>query len=87
MSIAAKHGLKVITDSAQAPGTWTKVGKQELLQMLVVLVLIIISTSILVRGILVTHDYEIYERLQLIRNHGEAVIGDETKRHHKYNWL
>ena len=77
MSIAAKHGLKVITDSAQAPGTWTKGRKTGTLADVGGFSLNYhkhIHTG--EGGILVTHDYEIYERLQLIRNHGEAVIGD-----------
>jgi perosamine synthetase len=76
MAIAKKHGLKVISDTAQAPGTFYK-GKM---------------TGTLADvggyslnyhkhihtgegGILVTNDDEIAERLRLIRNHAEAVVG------------
>lgn len=76
MSIAERHGLKVITDTAQAPGTYYK-GK-------------ITGTLAHVGGyslnyhkhihtgeggILVTNDDEIADRLRLIRNHAEAVVG------------
>lgn len=74
-SIAERHNLKLITDTAQAPGTYYK-GKM---------------TGTLADvggyslnyhkhihtgegGILVTNDDEIAERLQLIRNHAEAVV-------------
>jgi perosamine synthetase len=75
-AIATRHGLKLITDTAQAPGTYYK-GKR---------------TGTLADvggyslnyhkhihtgegGILVTDDEEIAERLRLIRNHAEAVVG------------
>lgn len=75
MEIANHHNLKVITDSAQSPGT--KYKKQ--------------NTGTLAHvggyslnrhkhihtgegGILVTNDDHIFERLQLIRNHAEAVV-------------
>ncbi len=76
MAIAKKHGLKVISDTAQSPGTFYK-GK-------------ITGTLADVGGyslnyhkhihtgeggILVTNDDEIAERLRLIRNHAEAVVG------------
>ncbi len=77
MVIAAKYNIKLITDTAQAPGTYYK-GK---------------LTGTLAHvggyslnyhkhihtgegGILVTNDDEIAERLRLIRNHAEAVVGD-----------
>ena len=77
-NLAKKYNLKLITDTAQAPGT-TYNGKQ---------------TGTLADvggfslnyhkhihtgegGILVTNDPEINERLQLIRNHGEAVVKDK----------
>lgn len=76
MAIAKRHGLKVISDSAQAPGTYYK-GKM---------------TGTLADvggyslnyhkhihtgegGILVTNDDEFADRLRLIRNHAEAVVG------------
>lgn len=78
MAIADQHGLKVISDTAQAPGAYYK-GKY---------------AGTLARvggyslnyhkhihtgegGILVTDDDDIAERMQLIRNHAEAVVGDK----------
>jgi dTDP-4-amino-4,6-dideoxygalactose transaminase len=78
MEIAERYGLKVISDTAQAPGTYYK-GK---------------VTGTLGHvggfslnyhkhihtgegGILVTNDESIAERLKLIRNHAEAVVGDK----------
>ena len=78
MEIAQRHSLKVITDSAQAPGVLNK-GRM---------------TGTLAHvggyslnyhkhihtgegGILVTDDSDICERLQLIRNHAEAVVADK----------
>ncbi len=78
MSIAERYNLKVITDTAQSPGALYK-GK-------------LVGTSAHVGGfslnyhkhihtgeggILVTNDDDIAERLQLIRNHAEAVVGDK----------
>lgn len=77
MAIAEKYKIKLITDTAQAPGTYYK-GK---------------LTGTLAHvggyslnyhkhihtgegGILVTNDDEIAQRLRLIRNHAEAVVGD-----------
>jgi perosamine synthetase len=77
MAIAKKYNIKLITDTAQAPGTYYK-GK---------------LTGTLAHvggyslnyhkhihtgegGILVTNDDQIAERLRLIRNHAEAVVGD-----------
>ncbi len=76
MAIAAKHGLKVISDAAQAPGVFYKdkyagtlahVGSYSLNYHKH------IHTG--EGGILVTDDDGICERLQLIRNHAEAVVG------------
>ena len=78
MAIARRHGLKVITDSAQAPGvtyngrmggTVADVGGFSLNYHKH------IHTG--EGGILVTDDPAIAERLQLIRNHAEAVVGDK----------
>lgn len=78
MDIANRYGLKLITDTAQAPGTYYK-GK-------------ITGTLAHVGGyslnyhkhihtgeggILVTNDDQIADRLRLIRNHAEAVVGDK----------
>jgi len=79
MSIAAKHDLKVISDSAQAPGaiykgkyagTLAHIGSYSLNYHKH------IHTG--EGGILVTDDDEIFERMQLIRNHAEAVVGDKN---------
>ena len=76
-AIAAKHGLKIISDTAQAPGvsykgrvtgTLADVGCYSLNYHKHV------HTG--EGGILVTDDDGIAERLQLIRNHAEAVVGD-----------
>jgi perosamine synthetase len=78
MSIAKKHNLKVITDTAQAPGalykdkyagTLSHVGGYSLNYHKH------IHTG--EGGILVTDDDEIADRLRLIRNHAEAVVGDK----------
>ena len=68
MSIAEKHNLKVITDSAQAPGTWTKGRRTGTLAHVGGFSLNYhkhIHTG--EGGILVTNDRKIYERLKLIR--------------------
>jgi perosamine synthetase len=78
LAIAVKHGLKVISDSAQAPsamykgkyaGTLADVGCYSLNYHKH------IHTG--EGGILVTDDDELAERLRLIRNHAEAVVGDK----------
>jgi perosamine synthetase len=78
MAIAEKHNLKLITDTAQAPGTFYKgritgtlahVGGYSLNYHKH------IHTG--EGGILVTNDDNIAERLRLIRNHAEAVVGDK----------
>lgn len=75
-ALARRHGLKVITDTAQAPGityhgkiggTLADVGGFSLNYHKH------IHTG--EGGILVTNDDQIAERLQLIRNHAEAVVG------------
>jgi perosamine synthetase len=78
MAIAAKHGLKVLSDTAQAPGalykgkyagTLADVGGYSLNYHKH------IHTG--EGGILVTDNDDIAERLQLIRNHAEAVVGNK----------
>ena len=78
MEIAKRHNLKVITDTAQAPGALNKgrvtgtlahVGGYSLNYHKH------IHTG--EGGILVTDDDDIFERLQLIRNHAEAVVADK----------
>lgn len=78
MAIAKRHELKVISDTAQAPGAMYKgcyagtcadVGGYSLNYHKH------IHTG--EGGILVTDDDRIAERLQLIRNHAEVVVGDK----------
>jgi len=78
MAIADKYGLKVISDTAQSPGalyngkyagTLAHVGGHSLNYHKH------IHTG--EGGILVTNDKEIAERLQLIRNHAEVVVGNK----------
>lgn len=78
MALANLHGLKVISDTAQAPGalykrryagTCAHVGGYSLNYHKH------IHTG--EGGILVTNDDQIAERLQLIRNHAEVVVGDK----------
>lgn len=78
MAIAEKHGLKVISDTAQAPGalykgkfagTLAHVGGYSLNYHKH------IHTG--EGGIIVTNDDDIAERLRLIRNHAEVVVEDK----------
>lgn len=75
MEIAIRHNLKVITDSAQAPGVYNKermTGTQAHVGGYSLNYHKHIHTG--EGGILVTDDDDIFERLQLIRNHAEAVV-------------
>jgi len=78
MTIAAKHGLKVISDAAQAPGALYK-GKYAGTMAHVGGYSLNYHKHIHTGegGILVTDDDEIAERARLIRNHAEAVVGDK----------
>lgn len=78
MAIAAKYGLKVISDTAQSPaamykgkyaGTLAHIGGYSLNYHKH------IHTG--EGGILVTDDDELAERMRLIRNHAEAVVEDK----------
>lgn len=78
MEIAEEFNLKIIGDTAQAPGTFNKnrvtgsiahVGGYSLNRHKH------IQTG--EGGICVTNDKQISENLQLIRNHAEAVVGDK----------
>jgi len=78
MTIAAKHDLKVISDSAQSPGafyrgkyagTLAHIGGYSLNYHKH------IHTG--EGGVLVSDDDEFAERMRLIRNHAEAVVGDK----------
>jgi dTDP-4-amino-4,6-dideoxygalactose transaminase len=81
MAIARRHGLKVVSDSAQAPGalygekyagTMAHVGCYSLNYHKH------IHTG--EGGIVVTNDDELCERVQLIRNHAEAVVDGKEVR-------
>lgn len=77
MEIAYRHKLKVITDTAQAPGAMYKGRYAGTLSHVGGFSLNYhkhIHTG--EGGILVTDDDELAERLRLIRNHAEAVVGD-----------
>jgi perosamine synthetase len=78
MAIAARHGLTVISDTAQAPGalyhgayagTLAHVGGYSLNYHKH------IHTG--EGGVLVTNDAAIADRLRLLRNHGEAVVAEK----------
>lgn len=78
MAIAKRHNLKVISDTAQAPGatyrgkhagTLADIGGYSLNYHKH------IHTG--EGGVLVTNDDELAERMRLIRNHAEAVVGDK----------
>lgn len=78
MSIAQRHGLKVISDTAQAPGAMYK--KQYAGTIADVGGFSLnyhkhIHTG--EGGIIVTNDEEIANKLQLIRNHAEVVVEDK----------
>ncbi|MDA9133114.1 DegT/DnrJ/EryC1/StrS family aminotransferase [Alphaproteobacteria bacterium] len=76
MAIAKKYGLKVISDTAQAPGTLYK-GKMAGTLADVGGYSLNYHKHIHTGegGVLVTNNDEIAERLRLIRNHAEAVVG------------
>jgi len=78
MDIAKRYNLKVITDSAQAPGGLNEQGITGTLAHVGGFSLNYhkhIHTG--EGGVLVTNDDEIFERLQLIRNHAEAVVASK----------
>lgn len=78
MAIARKHDLKVISDAAQAPGARYKGRYAGTLADAGGFSLNYhkhIHTG--EGGILVTEGDEVAERMQLIRNHAEAVVGDK----------
>jgi perosamine synthetase len=78
MEIAARHKLKVITDTAQAPGAFYK-GKYAGTVSHVGGYSLNYHKHIHTGegGILVTNDDTIADRLRLIRNHAEAVVDDK----------
>ena len=76
MAIADKHGLKVISDTAQAPGALYKGKPAGTLAHIGGYSLNYhkhIHTG--EGGVLVTNDDMLAEKLQLIRNHAEGVVG------------
>jgi len=77
-SIAKKYNLKLITDSAQAPGVFNK---NRLTGTLADVGGFSLNYHKHIHtgegGILITEDDEICERMQLIRNHAEAVVGNK----------
>lgn len=76
MAIADKHGLKVISDTAQAPGAMYKGKAAGTLAHIGGYSLNYhkhIHTG--EGGVLVTNDDVLAEKLQLIRNHAEGVVG------------
>lgn len=76
--IAKKHGLRVIEDCAQAPGAMYKgrfVGTVAEIGVFSLNYHKHINTG--EGGVCVTDDAGLAERLQLIRNHAEAVAGDK----------
>jgi perosamine synthetase len=78
LDCAKRHGLKVISDTAQAPGVYYKGRRAGTLAHVGGYSLNYhkhIHTG--EGGILVTDDDEIANRAQLIRNHAEAVVGDK----------
>jgi perosamine synthetase len=78
MSIAAKHGLSVISDTAQAPGSLYKGKPSGTLAHIGGYSLNYhkhIHTG--EGGIIVTNDAKLAERMQLIRNHAEAVVQEK----------
>jgi len=78
MAIAKKYNLKVISDTAQAPGAFYK-GKYAGTLSHVGGYSLNYHKHIHTGegGVLVTDDDVIAEKLQLIRNHAEAVVGDK----------
>lgn len=78
MKFAKKYDLKLITDSAQSPGVFNKdklTGTESHVGGYSLNYHKHIHTG--EGGILVTNDDEICERMQLIRNHGEAVVSSK----------
>ena len=81
MAVANKHGLKVISDAAQAPGAKYKsrwAGTCGHLGGFSLNYHKHIHTG--EGGVLVTNDDEIAEKLQLIRNHAEVVVAGMGKK-------
>ena len=78
MALARQYHLKVIEDAAQAPGALYKGRQVGTIADIGVYSLNYhkhIHTG--EGGVCVTNDASLAERMQLIRNHGEAVVGDK----------
>ncbi|MGK0247961.1 MAG: perosamine synthetase [Oleispira sp.] len=80
MDIADRHNLKVISDTAQAPGALYK-GKHAGTLAHIGGYSLNYHKHIHAGegGIIVTNDDQLAERMRLIRNHGEAVVGDKQE--------
>ncbi|MDO8482064.1 MAG: DegT/DnrJ/EryC1/StrS family aminotransferase [bacterium] len=77
-SIAKKHGIKVIADAAQAPSAMYRAGFAGTLSDIGIFSLNFHKHIHTGEGCLaVTNDEALAERLQLIRNHAEAVVEDK----------
>jgi len=75
MALAAKHNFKVIEDTAQAPGATYKDRLAGTLAHIGVFSLNYHKTIHCGEGgVVVTNDSHLAERLQLIRNHAEAIV-------------
>lgn len=78
MAIARRHGLKVISDTAQAPGA---IYKRKYAGTLADIGGYSLNYHKHIHtgegGILVTNDDDLAERMRLIRNHAEVVVGDK----------
>lgn len=78
MAIAKKYKLKVIEDSAQAPGA---IYKDKYVGTIADIGVFSLNYHKHIQtgegGVCVTNDPVLAERMQLIRNHGEAVVGDK----------
>lgn len=78
MPLARKHELKVISDTAQAPGAYYK---GQLAGTIADIGCFSLNYHKHIHtgegGVLVTNDPVLAERMQLIRNHAEAVVGDK----------
>jgi perosamine synthetase len=75
-AVAARHGLSVISDCAQAPGAWRhgrRAGAQTTIGGYSLNYHKHVHTG--EGGMIVTDDADLALRTQLIRNHGEAVVG------------
>jgi dTDP-4-amino-4,6-dideoxygalactose transaminase len=82
-ALAKKHGLYVIEDCAQAPlAHYTLNGKKKFAGTLGDIGIYSLNYHKHIHcgegGILVTDNDDIAEKLRLIRNHAEAVVGDKT---------